>query len=60
MAYPADVLARVDEITKQNPDLVLLEVGGNDVLQRIAPDTTRANITKRLISLSLTFRVVLC
>jgi lysophospholipase L1-like esterase len=41
----ADVLARVDEITKQNPNLVLLGVGGNDVLQRIQSDTTRANIT---------------
>ncbi|WP_413190589.1 GDSL-type esterase/lipase family protein [Psychrobacter sp. AT9] len=40
----ADVLARVDEITKQNPDLVLLGVGGNDVLQRVQSDTTRANI----------------
>ncbi|MBF0657881.1 arylesterase [Psychrobacter sp. NG25] len=40
----ADVLTRVHEITEQNPDLVLLGVGGNDVLQRIAPDTTRANI----------------
>ena len=40
----ADVLTRVNEITEQNPDLVLLGVGGNDVLQRIAPDTTRANI----------------
>ncbi|MGP4848267.1 GDSL-type esterase/lipase family protein, partial [Marinobacter sp. 1Y8] len=39
-----DVLTRVNEITEQNPDLVLLGVGGNDVLQRIAPDTTRANI----------------
>ena len=40
----ADVLTRVNEVTEQNPDLVLLGVGGNDVLQRIAPDTTRANI----------------
>ncbi|MBF2719943.1 arylesterase [Psychrobacter sp. NG254] len=40
----ADVLTRVNEITEKNPDLVLLGVGGNDVLQRIAPDTTRANI----------------
>jgi len=40
----ADVLTRVNENTEQNPDLVLLGVGGNDVLQRIAPDTTRANI----------------
>ena len=40
----ADVLARVEDIVKQAPDLVLLGVGGNDVLQRIPPDTTRANI----------------
>ncbi len=41
----ADVLDRVVDITKQAPDLVLLGVGGNDVLQRVQPDTTRANIT---------------
>ena len=41
----ADVLDRVGEIAKQAPDLVLLGVGGNDVLQRVQPDTTRANIT---------------
>ena len=40
----ADVLARVEDIVKQTPDLVLLGVGGNDVLQRISPDTTHANI----------------
>lgn len=40
----ADVLARIEDIVKQAPDLVLLGVGGNDVLQRIPPDTTRANI----------------
>jgi len=40
----ADVLSRVNEVVQYNPDLVLLGVGGNDVLQRIAPDTTRANI----------------
>lgn len=41
----AAVLARVKDITAQHPDLVLLGVGGNDVLQRVQPDTTRANIT---------------
>jgi acyl-CoA thioesterase I len=40
----ADVFTRANETTEQNPDLVLLGVGGNDVLQRISPDTTRANI----------------
>ena len=47
----ADVLTRVNEVTEQNPDLVLLGVGGNDVLQRIAPDTTRANIVATIDTL---------
>lgn len=47
----ADVLARVNEIVKQAPDLVLLGVGGNDVLQRIPPDTTRANINATIDTL---------
>ena len=47
----ADVLTRVNEITEQNPDLVLLGVGGNDVLQRIVPDTTRANIVATIDTL---------
>lgn len=47
----ADVLARVDDITTQNPDLVLLGVGGNDVLQRVQPETTRANITATIDTL---------
>ncbi|WP_230661355.1 GDSL-type esterase/lipase family protein [Psychrobacter sp. I-STPA10] len=40
----ADVLARLDDIIATKPDLVLLGVGGNDVLQRIQPATTKANI----------------
>ena len=44
----ADVLARTDQIISKNPDLVLLGVGGNDVLQRIHPETTRANITETI------------
>ncbi|QOD11642.1 arylesterase [Psychrobacter sp. 28M-43] len=47
----ADVLTRVNEVTEQNPDLVLLGVGGNDVLQCIAPDTTRANIVATIDTL---------
>lgn len=47
----ADVLARVDDITKQTPDLVLLGVGGNDVLQRVRPETTRANIAATIDTL---------
>lgn len=47
----ADVLARVEDIVKQSPDLVLLGVGGNDVLHRIRPDTTRANINATIDNL---------
>jgi len=47
----ADVLNRVDRIIQQNPDLVLLGVGGNDFLQRVAPDTTRDNIVATIDAL---------
>lgn len=40
----AEVLARVDQIISQNPDLVLMGVGGNDVLQRVQPESTKMNI----------------
>ncbi|MGP9492061.1 GDSL-type esterase/lipase family protein [Psychrobacter sp. AOP7-B1-24] len=41
----ADVLARTEKVIGQNPDLVLLSVGGNDVLQQLPPNITTANIT---------------
>ncbi|MDE4454013.1 GDSL-type esterase/lipase family protein [Psychrobacter sp. DAB_AL62B] len=41
----ADVLASTDQVISRNPNLVLLGVGGNDVLRRVQPKTTRANIT---------------
>lgn len=41
----ADALARVDEIITLDPDLVLLGVGGNDVLRRVQSDMTTSNIT---------------
>lgn len=47
----ADVLARTDQVISQDPDLVLLGVGGNDVLRRIQSDTTRANITATISKL---------
>ena len=56
----ADVLARVDDITAQNPDLVLIGVGGNDVLQRINPETTRTNLVAIIRALKAAdIRVVL-
>ena len=47
----ADVLARVEKVAKKSPDLVLLGVGGNDVLQRIEPETTRTNINATIDTL---------
>ena len=46
-----DVLARLNGIITQHPDLVLLSVGGNDVLQRVPPATTSQNITDIVIQL---------
>lgn len=41
----ANVLGRIDTVIAQNPDLVLLSVGGNDVLRRVPSEVTAANIT---------------
>lgn len=41
----ADVLARLDEIIAKKPDLVLLGVGGNDVLRRVPSHQTQDNLT---------------
>lgn len=40
------VLKRLDSVLEQNPALMLLGIGGNDVLQRVAPTTTKANISQ--------------
>ena len=47
----ADVLARSAAIIAQNPDLVLLGVGGNDVLRRTESMTTKANITATITTI---------
>lgn len=39
-----DVLNRLDDVIAKKPDLVLLGIGGNDVLQKVNPNTTKANI----------------
>ncbi|WLP95775.1 GDSL-type esterase/lipase family protein [Psychrobacter sp. M13] len=41
----ANVLWRIDTVIAQNPDLVLLSVGGNNVLRRVPSEVTAANIT---------------
>lgn len=38
------VLKRLDDVIAKQPALVLLGIGGNDVLRRIAPETTKANL----------------
>lgn len=40
----ADVLARIDDVIETDPDVVILLVGGNDVLQLVKPEYTFANI----------------
>lgn len=40
----ADVLARMNEVFAQNPKLVLLGIGGNDVLRRVNAGQTRTNL----------------
>ena len=44
----AGLLARLDEITARAPERVFLEVGANDVAQRIEADETLANYTRIL------------
>ncbi|MFW2177115.1 MULTISPECIES: GDSL-type esterase/lipase family protein [unclassified Moraxella] len=40
------VLKRLDKVIEVNPKLLLLGIGGNDVLQRVAPTTTTSNINQ--------------
>lgn len=42
----AGVLARLNEIIQQKPSLVLLGIGGNDVLKHVNPSETKKNITE--------------
>lgn len=41
----AQARARLPELMRQNPDLVIVSIGGNDFLRKIAESETRANIT---------------
>lgn len=40
------VLKRLESVLDQSPSLILLGIGGNDVLQRVAPATTKSNINQ--------------
>ena len=39
-----DVLERLDSVIAQKPALVLLGIGGNDVLRRVSSEQTKANL----------------
>jgi acyl-CoA thioesterase-1 len=47
----ADGLSRTAKITKQNPDIVLLLFGGNDVLQKDPKEKTRENLARIITQL---------
>ena len=42
----ADALARLPELMRQHPKLVIISIGGNDFLLKLPESTTRANIGK--------------
>ena len=42
----ADALARLPELMRQQPKLVIISIGGNDFLRKLPESTTRANIGK--------------
>ena len=44
----ADALARLPELMRQHPKLVIISIGGNDFLRKLPESTTRANIGKIL------------
>lgn len=49
----ADGLARIDEVLEENPWMVIIELGGNDLLRRVPPEQTEQNlrgIVDRVIS----------
>lgn len=47
----ADALARISDVVAQKPDIVLLLLGGNDALQRVPLETTKANLGSIIESL---------
>lgn len=49
----ADGLARIDQVLDEDPWMVIVELGGNDVLRRVPPEQTERNlrgIVDRVIS----------
>ena len=44
----ADGLRRVDEAMDEDPWMVIVELGGNDILRRVPPEQTEANLRRIL------------
>jgi len=40
----ADALARLDQVLAQNPWLVIVELGGNDILRQVPPEQAEKNL----------------
>lgn len=40
----ADGLARIDKVLAENPWMVIIELGGNDLLRRVPPEETERNL----------------
>jgi len=47
----ADGLARLDYALSEKPDLVIVELGANDMLRGVNPQTTRENLDKMLAAI---------
>lgn len=52
-----DGLARVDEVLALDPWMVIVELGGNDILRRVPPDRTEAAL-RQILDRLLAARVV--
>jgi acyl-CoA thioesterase I len=55
----ADGVARMNAVTKLNPGLVILVLGGNDTLRRIPVETTEANLRTLITTFQSTGAVVM-
>lgn len=55
----ADGLARLDWSLADDPDLVIVELGGNDALRALDPKSTEANLDKILTKLQQQHRAIL-
>lgn len=40
----ADGLARLDDVLREDPWMVIVELGGNDILRRVPPEQTESNL----------------